>query len=202
MPFVVIGSGITADFTYPILDIMHSNPNPTNECIIFGNSHAYNRMFDAYRGNFTENYLVGSFNKGVNQSQVLDQMNQKAKEVMNWPKDIQACYMANDTTNVLNASAFRVAFIPSLVNKIRLIDVALTAFVIILSLFICAIVIQRYISNNRTQIGVMQANGISKRRIAFSLMPFALLPAILGGFSGYLIGFFLQKPAISLFSNY
>jgi putative ABC transport system permease protein len=82
MPFVVIGSGITADFTYPIFDIEHSNPNPTKECIIFGNSHAYNRMFDAYRGNFTENYLVGSFNAGVNRSQILATMNEEATTVM------------------------------------------------------------------------------------------------------------------------
>jgi putative ABC transport system permease protein len=110
--------------------------------------------------------------------------------------------MANDTSNTLNASAFRIAFIPSLVSRIKLIDVVLTTFVIILSLLICAIVIQRYVANNRTQIGVMQANGISKRRIAFSLIPFALVPATIGGIFGYLIGFFLQKPAIGLFSNY
>jgi putative ABC transport system permease protein len=202
MPFVVIGSGITADFTYPILDIQHANPNPTNECIIFGNSHAYNRMFDAYRGNFTENYLVGTFNKGINQKETLNLMNKKAREIMSWPKDIQACYMASDTTNVLNAGAFRLAFIPSLVAKIKTIDIALTSFIAILSLFICAIIIQRYIGNNRTQIGVMQANGVSKGKITFSLIPFALLPAILGGFGGYLFGFFLQKPAVGLFSNY
>jgi putative ABC transport system permease protein len=110
--------------------------------------------------------------------------------------------MANDVSNTLNASAFRIAFIPTLVSRIRLIDIALTSFVIILSLFICAIVIQRYITNNRTQIGVMQANGISKRKIALSLVPFALLPAAIGGMFGYLIGFFLQKPAVGLFSNY
>jgi hypothetical protein len=48
----------------------------------------------------------------------------------------------------------------------------------------------------------MQANGINKRKIALSLTPFALLPAVIGGFSGYLIGFLLQKPTIGLFSNY
>jgi ABC-type antimicrobial peptide transport system permease subunit len=110
--------------------------------------------------------------------------------------------MANDTNDTLNASAFRIAFIPSLVSKLGLIDIVLTAFVIVLSLFICAVVIQRYISNSRTQIGVMQANGITKRKIAFSLAPFALLPAFVGGIGGYLVGFFLQKPTIGLLSNY
>jgi ABC-type lipoprotein release transport system permease subunit len=110
--------------------------------------------------------------------------------------------MADDTNNVLNASAFRIAFIPSLVSKIQLIQIALTSAVIILSLFICIIVIHRYIGNTRSQIGVMQANGINKRKITVSLIPFALLPAIAGGFGGYLVGFFLQSPAVSLFGNY
>jgi putative ABC transport system permease protein len=82
MPFIVIGSGITADFTYPILDIEHSNPNPNNECIIFGNTHAYNRMFDAYRGNFSENYLVGTFKKGVDPKETLGDLNAFASESM------------------------------------------------------------------------------------------------------------------------
>jgi putative ABC transport system permease protein len=129
-------------------------------------------------------------------------MNATAKELMSWPQGIQACYFVNDTNDVLNASAFRVAFIPLLVNKIQIINNSLIFFVVILSLLICAIVVQRYISNSRTQIGVMQANGINKRRIAVSLIPFALLPAIVGGIGGYLIGFFLQNPAINLFSNY
>jgi putative ABC transport system permease protein len=82
MPYVIIGSGVTADFTYPILNIEHSNPNPKNECIIFGNTAAYQRMFDAYRGNYTENYLVGTFKDGVNQKETLKEMNEKAQTIM------------------------------------------------------------------------------------------------------------------------
>jgi putative ABC transport system permease protein len=82
LPFVVIGSGITADFTYPILNLQHSTPNPDKESVIFGNTNAYKRVFDSYRGNQTENYLVGTFNKDVNHSQTLNEMNQTAQDKM------------------------------------------------------------------------------------------------------------------------
>jgi putative ABC transport system permease protein len=82
MPFIVIGSGITADFIYPILNIQHATPNPKNECIIFGNTHAYDRAFDSYRGNPTENYLVGKFKQGVDKQDTLLKINNKAVEVM------------------------------------------------------------------------------------------------------------------------
>jgi putative ABC transport system permease protein len=202
MPFIVIGSGITADFIYPILDIQHAVPNPDKECIIFGNDHTYDRVFDSYRGNPTENYLVGKFNDGVDPQKTIDAINAKAKEEMNWPKGIKAAYLANDTTDFLNAGAFRIAYIPQLVNRVQYISYALTTFIVILSLFICGIVIRRFVSNNRMQIGVMQANGIKKSQIAFSLTPFALIPAIIGGIGGYIAGLLLQSSAMGLFSNY
>jgi hypothetical protein len=82
LPFVVIGSGATADFTYPIINLQHIIPNPNKECVIFANTNAYKRVFDSYRGNPTENYLVGTFNKGVNATQTLNQMNQIAEQKM------------------------------------------------------------------------------------------------------------------------
>ncbi|GHU31001.1 hypothetical protein FACS1894166_01650 [Bacilli bacterium] len=110
--------------------------------------------------------------------------------------------MANDTSDFLNASAFRIAYIPKLVSKVKLIDYILTLFILLLGLLICAIVIRRYIATSRVQIGVMQANGVPRKKIAMSLTPFALMPALIGGIAGYLIGFFLQAAAISLFANY
>jgi putative ABC transport system permease protein len=202
MPFIVIGSGITADFIYPILNIQHSTPNPNNECIIFGNTHAYDRAFDSYRGNPTENYLVGDFKSGVDKQNILLQINNEATKDMSWPKGIKAAYFADDTTNFLNASAFRIAYIPNLVDRVQFISLLLTSFITLLGLFICGIVIRRYVSNNRTQIGVMRANGIKKSSIALSLTPFALLPAIIGGVGGYVAGLLLQSPAIGLFSQY
>jgi ABC-type lipoprotein release transport system permease subunit len=78
----------------------------------------------------------------------------------------------------------------------------LTVFVIILSLLISTIILRRYITTNRVEIGIMQANGVHKYKIAISLTPFALLPAAAGGISGYLAGTLLQGPAIGLFKSY
>ncbi|GHU47531.1 hypothetical protein FACS1894218_2130 [Bacilli bacterium] len=103
---------------------------------------------------------------------------------------------------MLNASAFRIAYIPALVSKVKLVDYFLTVFVLALGLFICAIVIRRYIATARLQIGIMQSNGVSKYKIAASLTPFALIPAVIGGIGGYVIGLLFQAPAIALFSNY
>jgi putative ABC transport system permease protein len=121
---------------------------------------------------------------------------------MNYPAGTKVAFLYNDTTNFLNASAFRIAYIPSLVEKISLADYALTIFILLLSLFIATIVISRYLSLNRKIIGVMRANGINKRSIAVSLLPFSIIPTVIGGICGYFAGLFLQVPALGLFNSY
>jgi hypothetical protein len=48
----------------------------------------------------------------------------------------------------------------------------------------------------------MQANGIKKYKVAASLTPFALIPAVTGGIGGYIVGTLLQSAAIGLFKSY
>jgi putative ABC transport system permease protein len=42
-----MGTGITADFLYPIVSIEHSIPNTNNESISFMNSSGYERLLDS-----------------------------------------------------------------------------------------------------------------------------------------------------------
>jgi putative ABC transport system permease protein len=83
MHFFVLGSGITADFIYPIVNIQHSTPNPNKECILFSNTNGYKRVFDAFRGQPTENYLVGKFKDGFNKNETLNLINAEASKIMN-----------------------------------------------------------------------------------------------------------------------
>ena len=111
-PYIIIGSGITPDFVYPIVSITRSTPNPKSACIFFANDSGYSRIFDGFRSNETENYLVGTFNKGVNKNRTLNKINNFAHNVMIYPSNVDAAYMADDVSNTLNAAAFRVVFIP------------------------------------------------------------------------------------------
>jgi predicted lysophospholipase L1 biosynthesis ABC-type transport system permease subunit len=121
---------------------------------------------------------------------------------MIYPEGINAAYFAGDTTNVLNASAFRISYIPKFINAINITSISLTLFIILLSLVICAIVIHRYITNQQSILGIMKANGISNTKIATSILPIAIIPALFGTIFGAIIGTLLQLPVLGLFSNY
>lgn len=202
IPYAILASGITGDFVYPVVSMDRPIPNSQKECIVFTNKVGFERTYNSFRGNQIESYLVGKFLNGVNQQELLNQINEKAKTIMNWPENVKAAYFADDTTNKLNSSAFRISFVPSFVNKIDFLDYILTIFVVILSTLISAIIVRRYISNNRVNIGVIRSNGVSKTKIILSLIPFSFVPAVIGGISGYLLGMFLQIPALNLFSTF
>ncbi len=199
---IVWGCGLTPDFMYPVVDISRPTPNTSTECLTYCNTSGYQTIKLAYINAPVEEYLVGKFKGGFSHKETLDLINAKAREIMIFPETTRAAYLATDVSNVLNASAFRIAYIPSLVNVIHVVTVIMSIFIGILCILICGIIIKRYVENNRISIGIMRANGISKFKIVLSLIPFALLPALVGGIGAYLIGFFLQAPALLLFSNY
>ncbi len=201
-PSFILSAGITGDYVYPVVSISRPIPNTKKECVVFGNKSFYERIHASFLGNEEEKYVVGKFYNPKNGQKILNEINTKCKTIMSWPENINPAYMATDLSCTLNAAAFRISYIPQLVSKIDVITYLLTIFVITISLVISVIIVRRYVSNSRTTIGVIQANGVKKWNIALSLTPFALIPSLIGGISGYLLGTFLQKPAIGLFSNF
>jgi len=181
-----------------------STPNPNSECIFYVNVAGYGRIYDSFRNNLNENYIVGKFTSSDKKVQktILNDINKYAAEVMIYPKGTQVAYFATDTNNVLNASSFRISYIPKFINAINLTSISLTLFIILLSLVICAIVIHRYITNQQSTLGIMRANGFSSKQIATSMLPFALLPVVVGTLGGVIVGTLLQFITLTLFSNY
>ena len=202
---IIWGCGLTPDFMYPVVDITRPTPNPATECLTYVNSAGYKSIKLAFINSPVEEYLIARFKANTNtnrQNEIIDELNKFCSEHMLFPKEIKAVYRAGDTSNVLSPAGYRVSYIPSLVSVIQLITTILCSFLGILAFIICLIIIKRYIENNRVNIGIMRANGIKKWKIALSLFPFALLPAVIGGVAAYLFGFFLQAGALTLFKSY
>ncbi len=205
---IIWGCGLTPDFMYPVVDISRPTPNPAKECLIYSNDVGYNGIKLAFANSPVEEYIVGRFKIDISDNrkrEIINSINDwvhTPESGMILPDETKCAYFANDTDNLLNCSGFRVAYIPNLVNVIEIVSIILCSFMGILCLIICFVIIKRYVENNRVNIGIMRANGIKKWKIAFSLFPFALLPALVGGVAAYFTGLFLQAPMLTLFSNY
>lgn len=202
---IIWGCGLTPDFMYPVVDISRPTPNTKTESLVYCNNAGYNSIKLAFVTSTVEEYLLARFKPNVNTNRrhvIVDSINEWAKTNMIFPEGVKCAYFADDTSNVLNCSGFRIAYLPHLVNVVETVSNVLCTFIGILCLIICFVIIKRYVEGNRVNIGIMRANGIKKWKIGVSLLPFALLPAIIGGVGAYLLGLFLQPVALNLFSSY
>ncbi|MCQ3907398.1 MAG: hypothetical protein MJ219_01195 [Mycoplasmoidaceae bacterium] len=150
---------------YPVVDISRPTPNTKTECLVYCNDAGFNSIKLAFLTSTVEEYLLAKFKANVNTArrhEIVNAVNNWAKEEMIFPEGTRCAYFANDTSNVLNCSGFRVAYIPNLVNVITIVSNILCSFIGILCLVICFVIIKRYVESNRVNIGIMRANGIKK----------------------------------------
>jgi putative ABC transport system permease protein len=205
IPIIVIGLGITPEYIYPLTTVEKINPNVAKEALIFPNSAGYKRIHTSFESNTTENYVACKFIEGLSdntKTNILDNINVWAKQNFIDAGFDKPAMMFNDTSNIKNASAIRISLIPQLMNTINTISNILVLFILIVSVLVAYIAIVKYIKNQRKSIAILVANGVSKTKIAFSLLPFALLPSIIGGICGYIFGLVLQLPALLMFKSY
>ena len=201
--FIILGTGVSSDFMYPIVSFNSLVPNPDKEQVIYVNSSGYQRVYDGFRGSEQESFLVGKFYSGdSNHQATLNKINEISKQFMSWPANINAAYMADDTSNTISPTALRLQFIPQIVGAMQTVSLFLTTFVLLLSVFISIVIIQRFIQINRNSLGIMQANGYRKKEIIFALTLLIGIPVFISSLIGYIIGFVLQGSAISLLGGF
>jgi putative ABC transport system permease protein len=135
-PYLITGIGITPDYIYPMVSLDRLTPNPENECINFVNDVGYERIFDSFRSNAQENFLVCKVIDGSNVDSIIKDLNEWCRENMTWPSGVTAVYAADDVSNHLSTSALRITFIPKLIESVSYIDLLLTLFFIVLTLII------------------------------------------------------------------
>lgn len=201
--FIIVGSGVSPDFMYPILSFENVIPNNQTEQIVYTNSSGYTKMVDSFRGNEQESFLVGIFNQPKSEwNTILNSINSITANYMGWPSNINAAYLYNDITNTFSPTALRLQFIPNIVKTITTVSFFLTSFIVLLSVFISIVIIQRFIQINRNSLGIMQANGYKKWEIILGVCILISIPVGIATILGYTIGFSVQGKAIQLLSNF
>ncbi len=203
--YVVVGTGVSPDFMYPILTFENLVPNKEKEQVVYANPNGYEKIYDAFRGNNTENFVVGKFIGNLNKqqkTQILDKINEVSKKYMSWPANIDAAYFFDSTKNTLTPTSLRVQFIPQTVQVTNVVSLFMTSFVLLLSIFVSIIIIKRFIETNRNSLGIMQASGYRKREIIAAINFLVSIPTVLASILGYILGFLLQSSAIKVLGNF
>ncbi len=220
--FLVIGSAIQPDYSFPIISSSHPIPNVKKEAIVFANTNGYLKVEDSYRGNERENYISfkwkDQFNLSESQKDTILYKSPKmendqgelvetsiegiSKELMNWPKNIRIISKNDDTTEQVILAPHRTIFLAKLKNMIELISFMTITLLLISTIILIGIFIKKHINSNKKQFAILLANGYSKHQIALSNIIFSIIVMVIPSIIGYLIGFAFQIEFINLFQNY
>lgn len=202
--FIILGTGISPDFMYPVLSFENVVPNSDKEQLVYVNGFGYSKMLDAFRGNNQENFIVGKFVNvsAHNKKRIIEQINEFNTKYMAWPTNIPSTYFYDDISNTITPTALRMQFIPNTILAMKTVSIFLTTITVVLSIFISIVVIQRFIQINRNNLGIMQANGYKKWEITLGVCALISIPVGIASIIGYGIGVGVQQNVIDLLGNF
>ena len=202
IPYLIVGTGITPDFMYPIISFESVIPNPEKEALVYTNYSGYNRSEFSFSTSPHESFIVAKYNGPKPLDEVVKEINVLATKYMAWPSNITPAYVYNDKANQMSPSALRVSFVTELVTAINGVSMGLSVFIIILALFVIGLFARRFVQQNKTTIAILISNGTNKMKVLASIATIGLVPCIIAGALGFMCGFFLQTPAFGMFSQY
>lgn len=202
IPYLIVGSGISPAFMYPIINFENVIPNPQTQAVIYSNNNGYSRTQASFPTAPTEDMIVAKYNGPKPLNDIVGDINILAHKYMAFPSNTQIAYVYNDINNNFSPTGLRVSFVVRLVAAVQSISTIISIFVGALALFVMALFTKKFIEDNRTNIAIMLANGVKKIKILFVLSFISFIPAFFAGFIGFFIGFFTQHASIDLFSNY
>ncbi|MDE6472986.1 MAG: ABC transporter permease [Ureaplasma sp.] len=191
--FVIIGKGISAEFAYPITSnnqLLINNNSP----VVFTNELGYDKVFENQDAIENSNYFV-NFNHSVNQianNYDLGLINQWTQRVNN----ANLAYRLSDSKQPNQLLYLRMNFPSSILEIVLIITIFIGAIIVLLSIVFMFILMRSIIKQNLNTFAVGMANGISKRKLLFSFMPFVLIPSGIASIIGYSLSFFIY-PFIS-----
>ncbi|MDE6289417.1 MAG: hypothetical protein K2L64_01470, partial [Ureaplasma sp.] len=121
------------------------------------------------------------------------------KEVNNWTNRVigdSLAYRLNDPNQPNQLLYLRINFPSTILNVVLIITIFIAAIIVLLTIIFIFILMRSIIRQNLNTFAVGMANGISKRKLLFSFMPFVLIPSSISALIGYTLSFFIY-PLIS-----
>ena len=203
-PYIAIGSGITPDFSYPIIGPDKPMPDVKNEAILFTNNNGYKRIEDAFRGSPKENYLAYKFTQNAKgkENKILANIEKIAAKDMSWGRSVNHIVSKTfDTSESVILAPNRISFLNTLQKSMLTLSVILTISLIIFITIVISLVIKKHINSHKKNYGILLANGYSKTQIALTSTVISLVSIIVPAGLGYIAGHFMQYLLLEQFAN-
>ena len=207
LEYLIIGSDLTVDYMYPVINGDNLQVNPKNQALVYVNQNGFDRMKREAIGAPLDSYflLKDPVNLQMSPRELQTKLNQM---IYRWTNDFAEIKASDANDNLKNPfkkaylvdelalfnpeRALRINTINSLINLLNNAELMIAIVLAIIISIVLAFVIRRYIVSRAKAIGILKSQGYSNFQIALSLCSFALITAVVGGILGTLLGYLTQ----------
>ncbi|PZV99966.1 ABC transporter permease [Metamycoplasma auris] len=206
--YLIIGIDATADYLYPVVNEENIQVDTESQAIVYVNSKGFDRIYSSYPTFAIKEYALvkapvdskNRYLKGKSPTELKEIFN-KDINLIN-PNSPNKVYLKDELDSINPERKIRVTTIRSIIKTIRSSSAYLISILIILIAFIVYFIMKRYIEARNKVVGILRAQGYKTSKIALAFCAFGWIPVFVGSFFGYILGYALQKPAMSILSSY
>ncbi|UUD36222.1 ABC transporter permease [Mycoplasmopsis citelli] len=200
--FILVGEDISYDYLYPLIDEENLQVDTQNQAILYVNEKGFSRIRYSYTGNTLKEYLVVKAPNNSTPEKIQQQIEDIIQNTIDDPNKIKRSYLINELDGLNPERSLRISAIEKIIKSVSAISYQLSSIMIFLVAISIIFIIKRYVSNKNKVIGILVAQGYTPIQIALSMTVFALFTSVIGGTSGYLLGFINQALGIKIISAY
>lgn len=213
----IVGYGVSADFTTPIIDQTTPIPNKTREGLLYvdptqfglskipeNNNFVWsydrnNEKITVTADNDREIYFVGKSMIGKINNIKLISKQLKDKYINTIDSDAALVYQLGNSNYTFNS---RTATLSATITAFKSLLIGLLLIVLIITGITVILITYKNIDNSRTQIGILKSLGYSNIKILITSLAYPMIAALIGTVLVFLPASGLQVIIVHTFSNY
>lgn len=215
----IVGYGVSADFTTPIIDQTTPIPNKTREGLLYVDPSQFglsksksfpdnnfiwsydkvNEKITVTANSDREIYFVGKSTIIGSNNIALISQKLKSKYVNTTDFNTALVYKLGDSNYTFNS---RTATLQATIVSFKSLLIALLLIVLIITGITVILITYKNIDNSRTQIGILKSLGYSNIKILITALAYPMVAALIGTILVFLPASALQIIIVNTFANY
>ncbi|MDE5775118.1 MAG: ABC transporter permease, partial [Malacoplasma sp.] len=191
--FLIIGTGMSFENSYPIVSAQNLIPNTKIESVVYVDDIGYRSLLLSNSQASQSYYYAINF---INNYAGVDQINKVVEKYMN---KAYSSFDESDSNNLLTA---RITYPNTIQKYIELATTILVIVLVIIGVYLAYLLIKIYIEKNQVSLAIAKANGLSTFKISVALSTFGFIVSVTSGTIAYLLALFSQSLFLNILDSY
>lgn len=209
--YVIIGSDLSVDYMYPVINSENITVNTKNQALVYVNQFGFDRIKRSNASAKMEKYFLFTIKDGETPLELQTKLNNiiytsitgneySGININDDSNIYKLAYLTNESSLLNPERALRISVIEKMISSLEKAQMIIGIIMSIIVALVIMFVVRRYIGSRAKVIGILKAQGYSSWEIAGSICLFPLFVSLIGSTFGYVMGLVSQYGLFNLFS--